>query len=158
MTAKQKLFFPIASLVIVCDWLSKAWALQLYGGYRVLIPGALRVHLVQHRGTALDWFLPGPFMGQFLLHLLTILGCCVIGYWARRSQNIGRLGLTGLALLWGGLFANGVERMWRGHVTDFIETPFTPIFNIADIFIVFAIPMIWIALFLQPTKPAPEKS
>lgn len=146
-TYKLKIFLPIVILAFSSDWLSKWWASQIYGGYRVLVPGVLRIHLVHNRGGALDWLLPSQ---PLFWHLLTLIGCALIAIWAWRTRQLPAYGIAGLAMLWGGLFANGAERFWFGHVTDFIETPFTPIINLADLWVIFATILIWVALFMQP--------
>jgi signal peptidase II len=43
---------------------------------------------------------------------------------------------AGVAVALGGATGNLLDRLWRGHIVDFIEIGFWPIFNVADVGIV----------------------
>jgi lipoprotein signal peptidase len=148
----------VATFVIASDWLSKYLIHQLYGGYATLIPGVIRFQMVYHEGGALDYFFAEPSISKLVWNGLTFACCGIILIWVARTQTLPRFGIAGLAMLWGALLANGLERMVRGKVTDFLETPFTPIINFADIWAIFATILIWFALFLQPSEPKLKES
>lgn len=56
--------------------------------------------------------------------------------------------IAGLAggMLIGGSLGNLLERLTRGHVTDFLHVPHYPTFNLADIFIVVGVALVAISL------------
>lgn len=113
---------------------------------------------MQNEGGALDVFFAQPMIAQLVWHGLTLLGCSVLAIWIWRTQTLPRFGIAALSILFGALFANGVERMLRGQVTDFIETPFTPIINFADLWAIFATILVWLALFMQPENVEAKES
>ena len=59
---------------------------------------------------------------------LTFLALCL----RRRLPAMARLALL---LLAGGAFGNGLDRLFRGYVVDFIHLTHWPVFNVADIYI-----------------------
>jgi len=66
--------------------------------------------------------------------------------------------LAALALVLGGALGNLIDRLWFGHVIDFIQVYYRdfywPAFNIADSAIsVGAVLLIWDALFVKPKHP-----
>ena len=74
-----------------------------------------------------------------LLSIISVLFCIgVIWYWAKKHPQ-HPLMKTSLTLLFAGAFGNAIDRIFRGFVVDFISTAFMefPVFNIADISIVF---------------------
>jgi len=74
----------------------------------------------------------------WLLSLISIAFCVgVIIYWIREKPKHSLFN-TGLTMLFAGAFGNGIDRIFRGSVVDFIKLDFIdfPIFNIADISIV----------------------
>jgi len=79
--------------------------------------------------------------GVAILTLAVLLGnISRKGYWPKIS----------LGLLWGGLLANFFDRIWDGDVIDFLNFPFWPVFNLADIAICIGIGLfIWKILALQ---------
>jgi signal peptidase II len=62
--------------------------------------------------------------------------------------------IAGLAggMLIGGAMGNLLERLSRGHVTDFLRIPHWPTFNLADIFIVVGVALVAISLLWGGTE------
>jgi signal peptidase II len=61
----------------------------------------------------------------------------MVGIWLRRLPRRGRGWLAAsLALIVGGAVGNVIDRIWHGHVIDFVsvhwERWFFPAFNVAD--------------------------
>ncbi len=133
-------FVGVAALatvaVLVADALSKqaVTAALADGSVREIVPGWLVLTYVRNTGTAY-----GLLAGQGWLVLPLSLAAAVIvplvlwrgGFW--RGHPL--LGGLSAGLILGGAFGNLVERIQTGAVTDFINVPPIPlfqVFNLAD--------------------------
>ncbi len=123
----------VIGLVVVCDQLSKHWALnELAGGRTIDIFWTLRFNLVFNSGMA---FSKGQGAGR-------IIGALAIGVvvwlWRSLSKTTSKVARVGTALLIGGALGNVTDRLFRdeawlgGAVVDFIDLQWFPVFNIAD--------------------------
>ena len=82
---------------------------------------------VRNRGIAFGLFTENAT----LLTVLTLAALCLlIVYFARHSDRALAWLPTGLLL--GGALGNMFDRLYRGAVTDFIDLPLWPSFNVAD--------------------------
>jgi signal peptidase II len=75
-------------------------------------------------------------------------------YWLSKLKPSQRLLALALALVLGGAFGNLIDRLWLGHVIDFIQLYYAgfywPAFNVADSAItVGAVLLIWDSLFVK---------
>lgn len=77
-----------------------------------------------------------PIQGLFLQILTLILVFGIIIYYSNTEKpKKSRLLDTGYALLLSGAISHAYERIFIGHVIDFISVKYFAVFNIADIFI-----------------------
>ncbi len=88
--------------------------------------------------------------------LLTILALIVVAgilYYQRQlaSQNVWLAGLLGLQL--GGAMGNLTDRLRFGHVVDFIDFKFWPVFNLADSAIVIGVGLLVLWYWRHPEEP-----
>lgn len=86
---------------------------------------------VQNRGAAFS-MLSGKLS---LLSVISIVFCIGVAvYWIRKKPK-HPLVCTSLTMLFAGALGNGIDRIFRGFVVDYIHTLFIdfPVFNIADI-------------------------
>jgi len=75
----------------------------------------------------------GMFQGQSDVLLLVSLAVILALLWYRRRAPAGALWLNvALGLQVGGALGNMVDRVRIGHVTDFLDFQFWPVFNVAD--------------------------
>jgi len=132
--------FSVAWFVWILDLATKIWAVNtLSSRSNVKILGSFfQLTLVRNPGAAFS-FATGAtvFLTIFaILVLLTIL------YYAPQITSKGWAVVLGLVM--GGILGNIVDRifrepgMLRGHVVDWMQLPYWPIFNIADSAIVIA--------------------
>ncbi|HEY0189230.1 MAG TPA: signal peptidase II [Cellulomonas sp.] len=130
----------IATLVLVVDQVSKAWALRtLDEGVRTPVLGdLLGIQLLFNPGAALG-------LATGTTWLLTLVAVAVVVVIFRVSRRLGSRGWTvALGLLLGGAVGNLVDRVirepgvFRGHVVDFIAYGDLFVGNVADIAIVAA--------------------
>jgi signal peptidase II len=133
--------FSTATLVVLADQLSKAWAAQsLPGtGSQPLIPGLIDLYYTTNTGAAFSLFAGSTRV----LGAVSLLVALAVAWWILSS---GRRGLPlsralALGLLLGGAIGNGIDRWRLGAVIDFLAlVPVNfPVFNIADVAINLAV-------------------
>ena len=98
-----------------------------------IFPGVQLVH-VHNRGVAFGLFVNGGV-------LLVIIGVAAVSalliFFATHSRRPLVWLPTGLLL--GGAAGNLIDRLHQGYVTDFIDLPLWPAFNVADMCITFGV-------------------
>ena len=123
----------IAAAVLVLDQITKVWAVAALDDRRIDVVWKLRLRLVHNSGTAFS-------LGEGKGTVLGVLACIVVVvliHLARQPRSI--VSAVGIALILGGAVGNVVDRVVRsphgfltGHVIDFIDFQFWPVFNVAD--------------------------
>lgn len=96
-----------------------------------LIPALIDIVYVENRGAAFSMF----DEHTWLLGLVSVLFCIAITAYMLKKKPQNRMLIICAGLLLGGALGNGIDRIARGFVVDFIEiTLFRfPVFNLADI-------------------------
>jgi signal peptidase II len=136
----------LCGLVVLADQCAKA-AIEahLVPNQRVEVLGALRLTLSHNRGVAFG--LAGGAGGGLVL--ITIVALAFVGFlFARRPTRSGMWVAVGL--LAGGALGNLADRIRAGVVTDYIELPHWPPFNLADIAITLGVLLVAIAYLRDP--------
>ena len=122
----------VAVAALVADQLTKALVRgELPLGESVQVFGDFTIHHVYNTGIAFGFFggLAGP------VTILTVGAVLwMLGYFARAGARHPVLPVA-LGLLIGGAAGNLLDRIRIGQVTDFIDPPYWPAFNLADTFI-----------------------
>lgn len=131
-------WFLLTLLVILLDQSTKYWAQTALVPYDPvnLLP-VLNLTLAYNTGAAFSllgntgaWHI-WLFMGIGIFISLLIIG------WIIQTPGEDRLQLSAMALILGGALGNLIDRVWLGHVVDFIDFYYDvhhwPIFNVADI-------------------------
>lgn len=137
----------LAAAVVALDQATKAIASgALDPGERIELVLGFELVDVRNRGIAFGLFADG----QGLVLAVTVVALTLIlGYFALHA---GRPGLwVGVGLLVGGALGNLIDRVRVDEVTDFIDPPLWPAFNVADIAIVIGIAAI--VLVHRPHHP-----
>lgn len=100
----------------------------------------------------------GVLTGQAtLLAVVGALVVVVLLFIAPRLAGGSRLALVGTGLVLGGAIGNLLDRARIGHVVDFIDFHFWPVFNLADTAITLGVGLMVIALLLhRPATAEPE--
>ena len=98
-----------------------------------VLPGIELVH-VRNRGVAFGLFADG---GLVLVAIGVASVIALLAFFATHSRRPLVWLPTGLLL--GGAAGNLIDRLDRGYVTDFIDIPLWPAFNLADTFITFGV-------------------
>ncbi|MEO5841308.1 MAG: signal peptidase II [Acidimicrobiales bacterium] len=123
----------IAATVLVLDQLTKIWAASALDDRTIHVVWKLQLRLVRNPGTAFS-------LGEGKGPLLGVVACIVVIVLVRLArQPRSLLSAVGIALILGGAIGNIVDRIVRsphgfleGHVVDFIDFKFWPVFNVAD--------------------------
>ncbi len=146
----------IAVAATIADHLTKLWAigrLKPPGKPIVIVPGYFDLIYAQNTGSAF-----GMFRGFGAV--LTVIGLAALGFvgWLiHRNPQARKRSIAALGLILGGAIGNVSERVFRGHVVDFIDwhvgASHWPAFNVADAALVVGVIMILIWPEKVPAAP-----
>lgn len=138
---KTVLSLIISAIVIVLDQLSKSWIRShLTLGESLTIAGRLSFTHIGNTGSAF-----GLLANEtFLLIIITIATLLIILLFLRFLLPFTIFSIVSTGLIFGGAVGNLIDRIYLGHVTDFIYIRlwgnfYWPAFNLADSAIVVGI-------------------
>lgn len=121
-------------LLIIIDQTTKIWASNLEDSI-VVVKELLNFTYVENRG-AIFGFMQGS---NYIMAGLSIVVCIVLIVYLRKIIKDGRTPGLGIYMIIAGGIGNIIDRMVRGYVVDFIDTPFIATFNVADSLIVIGV-------------------
>lgn len=134
----------VAVIVVIVDQIAKAWAVRTMlprmsaggDGPIEIIGNVLKLTYVENTGAAFG-------LGSGLTVVFSLIALGVVIAILRMAPRLGSLPWAiALGGLLGGAVGNLVDRLTRepgpgrGYVVDFIELPYWPVFNVADMFVV----------------------
>ena len=135
---KMKLWLGIVPLGLVLDQVSKIMVKKYLVNPVVIIDDWFGFYYTENTGAA--WSVLAD--KTWLLALISFVACAIIAFFYFRYDKLSRWVKCGLVLVFTGALGNGIDRLFRGYVIDFIQLNFFklfggifPIFNIADIFV-----------------------
>lgn len=127
----------LAVVVVLLDQATKFWASTAlsYAQPVPIFPG-FNLTLLHNPGAAFSFLGDaGGWQRWFFLALALGVSAWLI-HWMRALQDHERWTGVALALIVGGALGNAIDRVWLGHVVDFIDLYWQnyhwPAFNIAD--------------------------
>ncbi|MBI1176607.1 signal peptidase II [bacterium] len=151
--------------VIILDQLSKALILQIlsFPDERVILNGFFKIVHWGNTGSAFSMF-----QGRNGVLALVSIAAIVILYLTRHHFDAHTLpGQVALGLIFGGIVGNLIDRVFRGHVIDFIyfylirrdgsELGF-PAFNIADSAICIGVGLLFVLAWTSPSEKSAVQS
>ena len=143
----------ISALVLVLDQLTKRLAESaLTYAEPVPVFPSFNLTLLYNRGAAFSFLSDAGGWQRWFFVCVSVVASVALLFWLYRLKPHQRLLAVALALVLGGAVGNLVDRLWLGHVVDFIQVYYRsfywPAFNIADSAItVGAVLLVWDALF-----------
>lgn len=140
----------LCGVVVIADQAAKAAAeARITLGEEIHVLGPLSLTLTHNRGVAFG--LAGG--AGWLLVLVTVAALGVIAYlFARDPARPGMWVAAGL--LAGGALGNLADRVLAGEVTDFLELPSWPPFNLADVAINAGVALLLVLYLLDAWRGA----
>ncbi len=128
----NRLYFILLSiLIILIDQFSK-YLINI--NYKSLIDNNLilfSIDYVKNYGAAFNIFSGN----RIFLSTISTFMTMILLYFILNKKNINNLDLISYSFILGGTIGNGIDRITKGYVIDFINLNFInfPVFNIADI-------------------------
>ena len=124
-------FFLLSTIIIIIDQTTKN---IISINNKSLIDKDLiffSLDYVKNQGAAFNLFSGS----RIFLSLLSIIVTIFIIYFILNKNNISNTDLLSYSLILGGTIGNGIDRIIKGYVIDFINLNFIdfPVFNIADV-------------------------
>lgn len=141
----------LGATVIAVDQLTKVWATLVLvhppGGTPSVLGGWLSLILVTNTGAAF-----GLLANQGVLFVLVglVLGGVLLIYTRLLPRGRPLLQIS-LGLQLGGAISNLADRIRVGHVIDFIQVRYWPVFNLADCAIVVGVALLVYHLWISQT-------
>jgi signal peptidase II len=139
--------------VVALDQLTKRLAeAKLTYADPVAIWPSFNLTLLYNRGAAFSFLSDAGGWQRWFFVAVSMLASVALIYWLSRLKPYQWLLALALSLVLGGAVGNLVDRLWLGHVVDFIQVYYRefywPAFNVADSAITMgAVLLIWDALF-----------
>lgn len=141
--AMRKYHFLIAAIVVVLDRVTKwlvATQITLHDSINV-IPGFFKLTHVENHGAAFGLFDESPTQWKIgALILFSLIAMVVVATLLWKNSHAMTATGVGLALVLGGAIGNLWDRLFAGHVVDFLDfyagSYHWPAFNVADTAIV----------------------
>lgn len=119
------------ALLIIIDQITKYFATKLIDT-KVVIDGLLNFTYVENRGAVF-----GLMQGSnYVMAILSSIICIALIIYLARIVKEGKTPNIGFYMVIAGGIGNIIDRMFRGYVVDFIDTPFIATFNVADMLVV----------------------
>ena len=147
-----------------CDHASKDLAQHhLQSGSALsLVPGVVELRYTENHDTAfsLSRALSSPNKASILTALAVLGIAFAVGVWWKKRKTATPLEHAGFAAIVGGALGNGMDRLIRGYVVDFIHVSHWPVFNVADIAVSVGVGLLLLAEIQRrrnrPSDPAPQ--
>lgn len=137
MPNSQLKFLWLSALIIVLDQLSKYWAVtQLPFHQTVNVMPYFDWYLTYNRGAAFSFLADAGGWQRWFFTITTIVISVVILFWIKKLEPSEHMTAIPLSLILGGAIGNLIDRIYLGHVVDYVQVwlgnyPW-PAFNIAD--------------------------
>jgi len=152
-------WLSLSAIVVVLDQLTKVWVERSFELYeRLAVMPLFNLTLVYNEGAAFSFLSSaGGWQRWFFVVLGVVISLLLVG-WLKRLDSSERLAAAALSLVLGGAVGNIIDRLFYGHVIDFIDIYYQswhwPAFNIADSAIFVGVAL----LLLDSFKAQPDKS
>lgn len=138
----MKQFSFLASLILI-DQISKYLVIKNFSiGESLNLLPVLDVYLILNTGIAFSLFDDGGNLGRWLLVFLVSMVCVYLIY-ILATESLSKYESVAMILILSGGLGNLIDRVFRGHVIDFINFYYDNysfyVFNFADTYITFGV-------------------
>jgi signal peptidase II len=153
ITRDYGLLFLISGFVIALDQITKALVRQnialgdQWSPWPWLSPYARIVHWY-NTGVAFGLF---QGKGDIFMILAVVVALAIIYYYPRVPAHDWTLRVA-MGLQLGGAVGNLIDRVWQGHVTDFLSVGTFAVFNVADASITVGVVVLLIGVYIQEQR------
>ncbi|MFA5141846.1 MAG: signal peptidase II [Candidatus Woesearchaeota archaeon] len=140
---KRHFFFLISSIILLSDQIIKYYI-------RILKPDYGIIHYTTNTGAAF-----GIFSGNniFFASSTLIVSLLIIYFYIFKPIYFRQTYVKiSAALILGGALGNLTDRLIQGHVIDYIDTGFWPVFNLADISLCIGVIILLFNWYLEDKK------
>ena len=128
----------LSVLVVLLDQATKAWVSRTLdlNQWIDMLP-FLQITRLHNEGAAFSLLASASGWQRWFFIVLGLVICVVLMVWLRRIRTPEHTLLAlGFSLVLGGALGNIIDRVWLGHVVDFIHVHWSdwyfPAFNVAD--------------------------
>ena len=147
-------WFLLSIVVILLDQWSKWLAeISLIPYQPVPVLPLFNFTLAYNTGAAFSFLSDAGGWQRWFFISLTVIVVAVLVNWLWRMRAEERLQAASISLVLGGAIGNLIDRVWLGHVIDFLDVYYGsyhwPIFNIADSAITVGVVLLIIDLFFN---------
>jgi signal peptidase II len=156
-------FLWISALIIVFDQITKYWAVtQLPFHQAVYVMPYVEWYLTYNPGAAFSFLADAGGWQRWFFTVTTIIISIVIFFWIKKLEPNEKMTAISLSLILGGAIGNLIDRIYLGHVVDYVQVwlgsyPW-PAFNVADAAISVGAVLLILTSFTESKKPAANKS
>lgn len=154
--------FVIVGVVLDFGTKSLAENFLLYGEPISVIPGFLNWTLAYNPGAAFSFLADQAGWQRWFFIGITLIIAIVLFFWIKRTERVEKLLRFGLACVLVGAIGNLIDRLFLGHVIDFIHVYYQgrsfPIFNVADIFVTSGVGFIILSSLTEKKRKLANRS
>jgi len=152
--------FLSAAVILLDQWSKWLAEASLIPYEPVPVIPLFNLTLAYNTGAAFSFLSDAGGWQRWFFISLTVVVVAVLINWLWRMRAEERLYAASISLILGGAIGNLIDRIWLGHVIDFLDVYYGshhwPIFNIADSAITVGVVLLLIDLFLND-HPEHEK-
>lgn len=161
MRVRLLLLILLALSLIGCDHATKELALAQFRNSPLrLMSGVLTLTYTENRDMAFGLLGHVLGAGARLWILTAAKSLAVVGGAAylvlRHARSSGRE-LLGVSLVVAGAAGNLLDRVTRGYVIDFLQLPYWPVFNVADMAVCVGYGLLFLGISKQHAETAPVR-
>jgi signal peptidase II len=151
-----KLCLAVSSIVLILDQITKVLTERFITSPIQVIPNLFSLVYVKNPGAA--W---GILAGKgSLLLIISIVVLILMTIYMRKLTEGWIERYFSISLIFGGIFGNSLDRIFRGSVVDFLDfyvgTHHWPAFNVADSAICVGVFIFIISSWIRPEAPAKQ--
>jgi len=150
-------WFALSAVIVLLDQLTKQWALDsliLHIPHKLL--GVFNLTLAYNEGAAFSFLADHDGWQRWFLATVSLIASIAIAVWILRLKPEEKWLTAALSLILGGAVGNLIDRVYYGHVVDFLDFHWNhshfPAFNLADSAITLGAILLFIDMMIPKRK------